>query len=100
MMNGFEQLMKTPCASCAHMGWSLLEDAPCGICSTKVRSKRDPNRKVSGSWYCEKHNWCFYELEPWKAEKAEAWEKRNGASCKESAVLPLQAIHSPEGIIP
>lgn len=87
MTTGFDMLAGTPCAGCVHMSWDFFDDEPAGICSFMVRSKRNPNRWVSGSWYCEECGFEFYEPEEWKAEKAEAWEKKNGVLLAENAAV-------------
>ena len=92
MTSAFRLLEGSPCAGCVHMGWSLLYDEPAGICTFKVRSKRNPERWVSGSWYCEKCGFEFYEPEEWKVEKAAAWEKKNSVPSPENAVPLVRAI--------
>ena len=92
MTSGFDYLKGTPCASCRHMGWDLLRDEPCLLCTAKVPSKHNPNRLAAGSWYCEKNGWCFYQPEDWKAQKAEEWAKKNGCLSPDTAAPLERAI--------
>lgn len=91
MTSAYKLLAGTPCAGCIHMGWSFLHDEPAGVCSFMVRSRRNSNRWVSGSWYCEKCGYEFYEPEEWKVEKVKAWEKKNSDLTPEIAVPLVRA---------
>lgn len=86
MTSMFERMQGTPCAGCRHMSWDLLSDQPWGICTVQVRNKYGKWKPAAAK--CAKLGFEFYEPEEWKAEKAEAWAKKNGAPVPESAALP------------
>ena len=89
MTSMYQYLQGTPCAGCAHMGWSLLNDEPAGICTMKTRNRFGALKCASKK--CEKLGFEYYEREDWKAEKAEAWAKKNGAATPDNAACSVKS---------
>lgn len=73
MTSMFERLMGTPCAGCSHMQWDLYYDEPSGHCMLMARNRYGTWKHASAR--CVKHGFEGFELDEWKAEKAEAWAK-------------------------
>ena len=82
----FEMMQGTPCASCQWMGWDLLDDAPCGICTVMERNRYGKWKSAAAS--CRKNGFRLFLVDEVKAAKAEAWEK------EKTAPIPMFAVIS------